>query len=127
MLMSRISKNIGVTVPPAMADEFEQLAREEQSTKSEMFRRMLRFYQSYRNPIKQRTDNTERWVERLILEAREEERRNPMTAEEFAAETERLMDYGAERSRALGIRSEEELNEILYAERETSRQATRRS
>ncbi|BBL77484.1 ribbon-helix-helix protein, CopG family [Methylomagnum ishizawai] len=125
--MSRVSKNLGFTVPPAMAEEFEQLAKAEQSTKSELFRRMVRLYKTYRNPIGQRTDNAEGWVERLILEAQEEERRNPMTAEEFAAETERLMDYGAERSRALGIRSEEELNEMLYAERETSRQATRRS
>lgn len=125
--MSRISKNIGVTVPPAMADEFEQMAREEQSTKSEMFRRMLRFYQAYRNPIKQRTDNTEGWVERLILEAQEEERQNPMSAKEFAAEIEKAQRYGAERSKALGIQSEEELNEMLYAERKTSRQTARRS
>lgn len=127
MGMSRVSKNLGFTVPPRMAEEFEQVAVEEGSTKSELFRRMFRLYQTYRKPLKQQGDFTEAWMERLILEAQEEERRNPMSTEAFTAETERLMRYGAERSRALGIQSEEDLNELLYADRQTSRQATRRS
>lgn len=127
MSMSRVSKNLGFTVPPRMAEEFEQVAVEEGSTKSELFRRMFRLYQSYRKPLKQQGSATEAWVERLILEAQAEERRNPMSAEELTAETERLMRYGAERSRALGIQSEEALNELLYADRQTSRQAARRS
>jgi metal-responsive CopG/Arc/MetJ family transcriptional regulator len=48
MSMSRTTKVLAISVPPAMADEFEQLAREEQSTKSELFRVMLRVYRSYR-------------------------------------------------------------------------------
>jgi metal-responsive CopG/Arc/MetJ family transcriptional regulator len=48
MSMSRTTKVLAFSVPPTMADEFAQLAREEQSTKSELFREMLRVYRSYR-------------------------------------------------------------------------------
>lgn len=116
--MARISKNLGFTVPPRMAEEFEQVAVEEGSTKSELFRRMFRLYQSYRTPIKRHFEVTDAWVERLILEAKEEEQRNPMSAEEFAASTKRAQQYGAERSRALGITSEEQVNDILYEDRQ---------
>lgn len=120
MRMSKMSVNIGFTVPPSMADEFEQLAREERSTKSELFRRMFRVYQTYRNPIKQRADAPETWMERLILEAQEEERRAPMQAGEFMAGIEKAQRYGEQRAKALGIESEEELNKILYAERKAA-------
>jgi len=121
MTMARISKNLGFTVPPRMAEEFERVAVEEGSTKSELFRRMFRLYQSYRTPIKKRFEVTDEWVERLILEAQEEERRNPISAEEFAASIKSAQQYGAERLKALGITSEEQLDEILYAERKASR------
>lgn len=35
-----------------MAEEFERLAEEEQSTKSELFRRIFRFYQAARKTPK---------------------------------------------------------------------------
>lgn len=117
MLMSRVSKNLGFTVPPAMVDEFERVAREERSTKSELFRRMFRFYQSYRTPLKARSDTPDAWVERLILEAQAEERRTPLSAEAFAAEIEGAQHYGAERVQALGLATEEQLNERLYEDR----------
>jgi hypothetical protein len=126
MSMSRISKNLGFTVPPAMAEEFEQLAREEHSTKSEMFRRMFRLYQSYRKPLKKRLEATNGWAERLILEAQEEERRNPLSDGEFASAIERAQSYGAERSKALGITSEEQVDEILYEDRQERQQAASR-
>lgn len=115
--MARISKNLGFTVPPRMAEEFERVATEEGSTKSELFRRMFRLYQSYRTPVKDRTQAPDAWVERLIVEAQEAERRSPMSAEEFGNEMERAKRYGATRSKALGITSEKELNDDLYAVR----------
>jgi len=51
--MSRTTTNIGFTVPPGMAEEFDRLAREEQSTKSELFRHMFLLYQSYRKQAEQ--------------------------------------------------------------------------
>ncbi len=55
----------------------------------------------------------------LIQEAQEEERRNPMSAEAFKAESERLARYGQERLKAVGMdtMTEEEFDEMLYAER----------
>jgi hypothetical protein len=116
MPMARISKNLGFTVPPRMAEEFERVAVEEGSTKSELFRRMFRLYQSYRPPMSSRGQTPDMRVERLIMEAQEAERQSPMTVNEFSAEMERAKRYGADRSKLLGIGSEKELDEKLYAE-----------
>jgi len=117
MIVARTSKNIGFTVPPRMAEEFERVAEEEGSTKSELFRRMFRLYQSYRTPRGDRTQAPDAWVERLIMEAQEAERQAPMSAKEYRAEIERAGRYGAKRAKALGVSSEEELNDMLYADR----------
>lgn len=53
-------------------------------------------------------------VERLILEAREAERENPLCDDEFAREMDALRQYGAERARALGIASEDDVDRIVY-------------
>ncbi len=53
-------------------------------------------------------------VERLILEAREAERVSPLSAEAFAQEMDTLRQYGAERARALGIASEDDVDRIVY-------------
>jgi hypothetical protein len=120
MIVARTSKNIGFTVPPRMAEEFERVAAEEGSTKSELFRRMFRLYQSYRTPIATRAQAPDAWVERLIMEAQEEERRNPLSPKEYSTEMKRAGRYGAKRAEALGVNSEKELNDMLYADR-TSR------
>jgi hypothetical protein len=78
--MSRITKNLGFSVPPRMAEEFDIDAK----------------------------------VERLILEAREAERENPLSGDEFAREMDALRQYGAERARALGIASEDDVDRIVY-------------
>lgn len=44
----RTSKVLAVSVPPETARDFEQLAEQEGRNKSELFREMLRIYQSYR-------------------------------------------------------------------------------
>jgi hypothetical protein len=118
--MARISKNLGFTVPPRMAEDFERVATEEGSTKSELFRRMFRLYQSYRTPLKNQELSPDVWVERLIVEAQEAERQSPMSAKEFTTEIERAKRYGTQRAEALGITSRKALDDILYAER-TSR------
>lgn len=130
MLMTRISKNIAFTVPPTMAEEFERLAREEQSTKSEMFRRIFRFYQASRkSPQKQKPDfetDFDAWVETVIFEAVEEKKNSPMGYKELCELDDKLLDYGAERAKALGITSEEQVNDIIHEERQKRRQAARR-
>ncbi len=74
--MGRITKVIGFSVPTALAEEVEQVAKAERRTKSELFREMFRVYQVYR---KQRAQEEERWAMDLIREAQEEQEKNPMS------------------------------------------------
>lgn len=64
---------------------------------------MFRLYQSYRNPLQSRAQAHEVWVERLILEAQEVERRHPLGVEDFRAEIQQAQRYGAERAKAVGM------------------------
>lgn len=127
MLMTRISKNIAFTVPPVMADEFERLAREEQSTKSELFRRIFRFYQASRKSSKKQTQdieiNFDAWVERVIFEAVE----NPVSDKELSELDEKLLSYGDQRAQSVGITSEKQINDIVYEERQKHGPTARRS
>lgn len=82
-MSKRTSKVLAVSVPPETARDFEQLAAHEGRNKSELFREMLRIYQSYRETGHFETLQrygaarahavgvvTEQDVERLIEEAR---------------------------------------------------------
>jgi hypothetical protein len=40
---------VTIDIPPDVADEFEQAARAENITESELFQRMFEWYQSHRN------------------------------------------------------------------------------
>src|SRR5947207_2673720 len=102
MAMTPIMKHVGFTVPPPIAEEFERIARKEHRTKSELFREMFRVYRSYskKHPEPEIDDE---WVMQVIREAQEEEKRNPMTDEEFIAESKRLMEYGAEQAKKVGL------------------------
>jgi hypothetical protein len=111
--MARTSRNLGFTVPPRMAEEFERVAEEEGSTKSELFRRMFRLYQSYRTPTGERAPAPEAWVERLILEAQDAERRAPLSAQEYGAALQRAQRYGRKRAKALGLTPEKDLDRVL--------------
>jgi len=79
----RTSKVLAVSVPPETAQDFEALAAQEGRNKSELFREMLRIYQSYRETGRFETlqrygaararglgVSTEQDVQRLIDEAR---------------------------------------------------------
>jgi metal-responsive CopG/Arc/MetJ family transcriptional regulator len=47
-MTKRTSKVLAVSVPPETAKHFEDLAEQEGRNKSELFREMLRIYQSFR-------------------------------------------------------------------------------
>jgi len=99
--MGRSTRAIGFSVPPALAEEVEQVAHEERRTKSELFREMFRVYQLYR---KQREQEEERWVMDLIREAQEEQEQHPMTAEALVGGLQEIGRYGAQRAKKLGIK-----------------------
>jgi metal-responsive CopG/Arc/MetJ family transcriptional regulator len=79
----RTSKVLAVSVPPETAKDFEALAEQEGRNKSELFREMLRIYQSFRETGRFETlqrygasragavgVTTEQDVQRLIEQAR---------------------------------------------------------
>ncbi|MEI2770814.1 MAG: hypothetical protein V9G98_08810 [Candidatus Competibacter sp.] len=66
-------------------------------------------------------------MERLLAEAQAEEKRSPLTNEAFRAGIERATRYGAEQAQSVGISSEEEINTLVYEERQKNRNASRRS
>ncbi len=108
--MTRTTKVIGFSVPPAIVQELEEIAQEERRTKSQLLQEMLRVYQAYR---KQRPESEidEAWVMRLIAETQEEERQNPLSRQAFLAESKRLARYGAAQAKKLGIDVED--NEMI--------------
>jgi metal-responsive CopG/Arc/MetJ family transcriptional regulator len=57
--MSRITRVIGFSVPPTLAEEVERIAREEQRTKSELFREMLRVYRAHRTGRREAAPETD--------------------------------------------------------------------
>lgn len=118
--MTRLTKILSFSVPPVLADEVKQIAQEEKRTNSELFREMLRVYRAYRKKQPEPAID-EAWALQLIREAQEEELRAPLSAEEFATGVKRAQRYGAKRLNTLGITTEEQLNDMLYAERKTPR------
>ncbi|MBI3330314.1 MAG: ribbon-helix-helix protein, CopG family [Nitrospinae bacterium] len=107
--MGRITKVLGFSVPPALAEEVEQVAKAERRTKSELFREMFRVYQRYRQ---QREQEEERWVTELIREAQAEQEKNPLTPEELVKELTELARYGAQQAKKLGIKPKD-VNRII--------------
>jgi metal-responsive CopG/Arc/MetJ family transcriptional regulator len=47
MATKRSTKVLTVSVPPATADDFDRISRQEGRNRSELFREMLRVYQAY--------------------------------------------------------------------------------
>ena len=101
--MSRVTKTLGFSVPPAVVKEVETLAKEERRTKSELFREMVRVYHRFRN---QRNRDEDRWVANIIQEAKAEQAANPMTRAELLAEGERLSRAGEKQAKKLGIKTD---------------------
>lgn len=113
-MATRISKAVTFTIPPAMAEEMEFLAREEKRSKSELFREMFRLYRLFRE--QKRREDEDR-LGQLVHMALVSVSNTPTTTAELEREAEELGSYGAERAKALGITREEEVSEILYAGR----------
>jgi metal-responsive CopG/Arc/MetJ family transcriptional regulator len=119
--MSRTTKVLGFSVPPAVVKEVEILAKKERRTKSELFREMVRVYHRFRD---QRDRDERRWVENLIQETKAEQAKKPMTADEILAESKQLARTSAERTRKLGIKTDSRSVSQLIHERRKARQST---
>lgn len=117
--MPRTTETIGFSVPPPVARQVERLAKAENLTKSELFRDMVRVYKQYRE---QREEFDETWALKVIREAQEEQRRNPMTQEEIKKEDEELRRYAAAQTKKMGIK-EKDIDRIIHEYRKERRHA----
>ena len=121
--MSRTTQVLAFSVPPAVVKEVETLAKEEQRTKSELFREMVRVFRRYRA---QRDRDEERWVTQLIEEVKAEEKRRPTSQEELAEEEAELITYGQRQAKKLGIKPKD-INRIIREYRQEENQRKQRS
>ncbi len=111
--MSRATKVLGFSVPPAVVKEVELLAKEESRTKSELFREMVRVYRRYRV---QRDHDEDRWIMNLIAEAKAEQARSRMSVEEMLKESARLARYGQQQAKKLGIKPKD-ISRLIHEHR----------
>jgi len=111
--MGRITKVVAFSIPPAIGREMEQVAKQERRTKSELFREMFRVYKRFR---KQREQEEDDWVMKLIHEAQEEQKTKPLSPDELVAEFKELGRYGAQQAKKLGIKPKD-INRIIYESR----------
>jgi len=126
MATAQTIKHVGFTLPSPMEKEFDQVARDEHRTKSELFREMFRVYRSYRKKHPE-PEITDEWVMQVIREAQEEQKQNPMTPAELVTEFKELARYGAKQAEKVGIDVEDEqvINRIIHEKRARWREKNR--
>lgn len=95
--MARTYKTVAFSLPPEMADRVARTARERQLTKSEFFREMFRTWEQQ---------------ERSLLE--DQVRRFRLLSED---------GYRRVKSRGINVEDEEEINKIVYGERQARKRA----
>jgi hypothetical protein len=128
MSTAQTMKNVGFTVPPAMADEIERMAKKEHRTKSEFFRRMFTLYRTYRKQLEQAEEEQfERMVNEAIAEGLREKEHPTMTDEEVEKIEQELMRYGAAQAKKLGINVEDDevVNRMVHNVRARARERER--
>lgn len=126
MSSSRTTKVLGFSVPPALAREFERMARKEHRTKSELFREMWRVYCGQRTQQERNAPRwgDEEWIMNLMLDAKAEQARNPKSVAEELAEHAVLSAYGARQARLAGIKPRD-INKVIHEYRKARRAAGR--
>ena len=113
--MSRTIEPTEFSVPPALARRVEKLARQERRTPAALLREMLRIYKRYRQQREREED--EAWVMKLIKEAQEEQKKNPMSPEELLQEFEASARYGAAQAKKLGVKPKD-IDRIIHEHRQ---------
>ncbi|HGG58465.1 MAG TPA: ribbon-helix-helix protein, CopG family [Gammaproteobacteria bacterium] len=89
----RTSKVVSLSMPPEVAREFEDLARQQKRSKSELFRDMLYIWKKFSHErARQEHNHISAMVSRILAETEEEKRRGVSpTPEKLAAEWQSLM------------------------------------
>jgi hypothetical protein len=125
MSMARTTKILGFSVPPSMVDEVEQIAKEERRTKSELFRRMLGVYKTYRKQLEQAEEERfQRMIDEAIAEGLQEKENPTMSEEEYDTLEEELLRYGERQAQKMRI-TREDVDRIIREERDKRKTANR--
>ena len=119
MVMTRTTKILGISVPPPIVKEYEEVARAEHRTKSEMFREVFRFYRTYHKQVERVEEaRFQRMVDEVIAETikAQEEGRSLMTEEAAEKLEQELLRYGEQQAKKVGINIEDdkEINRIMH-------------
>jgi hypothetical protein len=104
----KVTKVVGFSVPPSLYSELVFIAKEEQKTKSELFRDMFYIYKRFRNT--QRIQE-EHLIRELIAEGKREKK--AFTKEQEEAEYQELLSYGTAQAKKSGLTSEEDMERYL--------------
>src|SRR5919198_3190130 len=125
MSMARTTKILGFSVPPSMVDEVEQIAKEERRTKSELFRRMLGVYKTYRKQLEQAEEERfQRMIDEAIAEGLREKENPTISEEEYDTLEEELLRYGERQAKKMGI-TREDVDRIIREERDKRKTTNR--
>lgn len=112
MTVGRKYKTLGFSVPPGIATRIDEVVKERQLTRSELFREM---YRAWERQDRLDVDSDEA-IMRLAAEVKEEERRNPTSQEDSLRFFETLGKDLQKRAKALGIEMTED-GEIIEPSR----------
>ena len=102
MDVARRYKTLGFSVPPMIATRIDEVVRERQLTRSELFREMFRAWEKLDKQARVDPDSDEA-IMKLFAEEKEKERRNPIPLEESLRDFEKMRQSLQERARSLGI------------------------
>lgn len=118
-MTTRISRMVGFSVPPTMAEELDRVAEEERRTKSELFREMFRVYLTYRR-IKRQQEDEER-LDRLIQQVPEVPSMFPMIDAGNAEALPETARSVSPRARTTGIQTGKDADPLVATEKPRSK------
>ena len=98
--MPRQAETINFSVSPVMLREVERIARAERRPGKSVFRDMVKAYKERRQHS---AATVELWVEDVIREAKEEQKKQPLSPDDLAAQLKSFAQDVSKRAKARGI------------------------
>ena len=111
MDMTRRYKTLGFSVPPMMAARIDEVVRERQFTRSELFREMFRLWEQQDQAARPDPDSDEA-ILKLFARVKAAEQRHPMPVEKSLRNFEEIRRNLQRRAQSLGLEVTED-GEIL--------------
>lgn len=100
--MARKYKTIGFSVPPMIAERIDEVVRERQFTRSELFREMFRAWEKADQQARPDPDS-DAAIMKLFAEVQEEEKRNPTPKKKLLQEFQEMSKLLQKRAKERGL------------------------